>query len=179
LTREQAGGGVLVVSGTHFLDRMLYWFGAPEILLFDDDSYGGPEANCSAQVRYGAAKGFEGEIRLSKTTALRNRFTMKSSLYSCEIPESSTNEILITPHDRPTLQMNLDCARFLGVTPSSDYFQSQLEDFADAIRLRRPPRVDGWFGAQSVRLVEDFYARRTQMPEPWMWYAAPGSGAHV
>jgi predicted dehydrogenase len=179
LTKEQAGGGVLIVSGTHFLDRMIYWFGAPEIVAFEDDSYGGPEANCMARVRYAGASAFEGEIQLSKTARLRNQFTMETSLYHCEIPEASTDEIVIAAHARPTLEMRLACAKFLGLEPSRDYFQVQIENFAASIRTGKSPLVDGWFGAQSVKLVEDLYARRRQMPEPWMWYAESRSTAHA
>ena len=49
LNRETSGGGVLAVTGTHFLDRMLYFWGYPDRVEYVDDSAGGPEANCSAQ----------------------------------------------------------------------------------------------------------------------------------
>ncbi len=57
LDRAATGGGVLVVTGTHFLDRMLYWFGYPDGVEYQDDSLGGPEANVLARFRYAAAGG--------------------------------------------------------------------------------------------------------------------------
>jgi predicted dehydrogenase len=41
LKRASAGGGVLMVTGTHFLDRMLWFWGMPSEVSYFDDSRGG------------------------------------------------------------------------------------------------------------------------------------------
>ena len=64
LTLQDAGGGVLVVSGSHFLDRMLYFWGFPISASMSDDGFKGPEANCTANFQY---SNFEGIVRYSKT----------------------------------------------------------------------------------------------------------------
>src|SRR5215469_16729851 len=46
LDKRASGGGVLVVSGTHFLDLTLYWFGYPDECEMFDDAADGPEAHC-------------------------------------------------------------------------------------------------------------------------------------
>ncbi len=70
LDRKASGGGVLVVTGTHFLDRLLYWFGYPDECDITDDATDGPEAQCLANVRYRSqGRHFDGTIRLSKLYA--------------------------------------------------------------------------------------------------------------
>ena len=180
LNRQRAGGGVLVVTGTHFLDRMLYWFGEPVIVDFQDDSHGGPEANCTATVRYENALGsFTGVIQLSKTFQMRNRFTMETDGYHCELDEAESEEILAVPHCSPELQMRLKPKPSRASNGKANYFQIQIEEFAECIRTGKPPLVDGVFGARSVKLLEQFYARRSPMPEPWMWYSECREGAYV
>jgi len=48
-----------------------------------------------------------------------------------------------------------------------DTFRLQLEDFVYAALHGGRPKVDGRAGALCVKLVEEFYAQRVQMPEPW------------
>ncbi|MCX6545040.1 MAG: Gfo/Idh/MocA family oxidoreductase [Acidobacteria bacterium] len=171
LNRASTGGGVLVVTGTHILDRLLYWFGDPEIVEFQDDSRGGVEANCKARLRFQAPGGpFEGTFFFSKTVVLKNRFTLDSDLYRCEWPEAATEEIKVYPKDRPDLEMHLFQRESSDAKAPPDYFLIQLDEFADCVRAGKPPLVDGWFAARSVKLTEELYACRTELPEPWVRY---------
>jgi hypothetical protein len=43
----------------------------------------------------------------------------------------------------------------------------QLEDFIDATRTGRPPRVTAADGLQSVRLIERLYENRTAISDDW------------
>ncbi len=169
LERAASGGGVLVISGSHFLDRLLWWFGRPRSFEYEDDSYGGVEANCRATLHYDG--GLEGTLFLSKTVPLPHRFTLEGETCRCELAESPAGELTVFPHDRPELQNRVAFRAPAG--GPANVFEAQLADFAAAVRGLRPPLVDGRFAAESVRLAEDFYRGRSQMPEPWMWYRRP------
>lgn len=171
LDRKQAGGGVLVVMGTHFLDRMLYWFGEAEDFAYADDSWGGVEANC--RMRFEFSEGFFGTVHLSKTMALQNRFTMRTELYDVELGWGETDKLTLYPRRWPQTRLKMDGGR---ENPDADYFYDQLEDFAAALRGEKAPRVDGWSGARNVALCEELYARRTQLEEPWAWYRESSAG---
>ncbi len=173
LDRRQAGGGVLVVRGTHFLDRMLYWFGMPKSFSFADDSCGGVEANCKAQVEYDGARGrFSGTLFFSKTIDLKNKLVMETNLYRVELPESETEELTLYSHSLPGVRiaMRADRGAEASRITAQDCFQAQIDDFARAIRDGGRPMVDGREGALSVKLLEDFYSHRSQLLEPWRWY---------
>ncbi|MBZ5580683.1 MAG: Gfo/Idh/MocA family oxidoreductase [Acidobacteriia bacterium] len=175
LDAKLAGGGILVVTGTHYLDRILDWFGEPEIVEFRDDSFGGPEANCFGRLRYQGASGpFEGSFLVSKTAGLKNRFFLETERYSCEVTETEPNDIIARPHDHPDLVLRLGSS-CLPRAKNADYYQLQLEDFIASARSGKPPLVDGRSGAKSVKLVADLYAHRLQLEEPWMWYRRPGA----
>lgn len=165
LSRDQSGGGVLVVSGTHFLDRMLFWFGAPENFRYADDSLGGVEANSKAWLDFG--DGFTGTLFFSKTINLANRFVMETDHYQIEIPWAKQTEIKLHARKWPGIEMTITES---APVECNDYFQLQLEEFARVIHEGGSPTVDGEAGARSVKLCEDFYTHSTQLEEPWIWY---------
>ncbi len=160
----QRGGGVLVVSGSHFLDRMLSLFGWPEHFAYEDDSHGGIEANCRVTVSFSNGLGrFTGIIALSKTTTLTNRLTITTEQYECHLPEQDDVPLTLRRRDLPHVVQELS----YGGRNWGDPFRLQLEDLAHAMRHGGQTRVDGRAGALCVRLVEEFYGRRVAMPEPW------------
>jgi predicted dehydrogenase len=170
LNREQSGGGVLLVSGTHYLDRMLFWFGSPRAFSYADDSHGGVEANCKAKLEFDA--GLTGTLFFSKTVELANRFVMETERYRVEIPWSERRRMALWPRERLGVAMTLEDS---PAAKDEDCFQLQLEEFARVIRHGGRPTVTGEEGARSVKLCEDFYAARTRLGEPWVRY--PGAVA--
>jgi len=164
LQRKQSGGGVLVVSGAHFLDRMLYLFGWPNRFAYEDDSHGGIEANCRATVFFSNSLGeFTGTIALSKTTTLANRLVIITEQYECHLMEDDEMPLDLYRRDLPNIVQRLSYRK----QNARDTFRLQLEDFAYAAQDGGRPRVDGQAGALCVKLVEEFYAQRVPTPEPW------------
>ena len=164
LDREAAGGGVLVTQGSHFLDRMLYWFGFPEGCSLEDDSLGGPEANAIARFGY---PGFEGSARFSKTAALAGGFAMESERGIAVLREQRNACLRFRTHEQPELEQVLEHAKAPRL-PGGNVFERQLADFARACVEGGEPRVALAQGFDVIRLVEDLYSHRR--PSPGDWY---------
>lgn len=167
LGRSSAGGGVLVVTGTHFLDRALDLWGYPDETDFVDDSLGGPEANCVAHFVFRrAGHQFEGWARYSKTCRLPGGLVIETEAGVVTLEDSDSASIILRPNDRPEVEHTIQRARPVQEDGKST-FQLQLEDFAKAVRQKLPPRVDGHQALLSMRLIDELYARRHAMTEDW------------
>jgi predicted dehydrogenase len=168
LDRRQAGGGVLVVSGTHVIDRMLDWFGEPSHITYADDSRGGVEANCKASMEFDNELGrFTGSFFFSKTIALKNKFFLQADGYNAELPLGEQRQITLLPKNLPGTKMFIQAN---NAPELIDSYKSQVEEFAQCIRLRQQPVVNGREGLLSVEFFERCYADRRQLEEPWAWY---------
>jgi predicted dehydrogenase len=180
LSREKTGGGVLVVTGTHFLDRMLAWFGYPAEISFEDDSDGGPEANCVARFRFDLGSDpCEGEARFSKTMALRAGLVMDTERGIVTLLEGPHAPILLRPHDEPDVEVVVGEPRALPERPEKDNFQLQVEDFIRACRSGCRPLVPAERGTESLQLIEALYAcRRPLRPDPDL-RLQPATGAQA
>jgi predicted dehydrogenase/nucleoside-diphosphate-sugar epimerase len=169
LDRSASGGGVLVVSGTHFLDLVLYWFGYPEQCEMLDDAAGGPEAHCLVRLRY---RQFDGTIRLSKLFKLDPGVVIETDRGRV-VMGGEMSPLLFRPRQDPQLQIRLEARRKPRFPPGVSNFQLELEDFVAACRDRRPPLVDGEQGLLSVRLLDQLYSRRKALSEPEPRIAGP------
>ena len=167
LDRGATGGGVLVVTGTHFLDRMLYWFGMPTDYAYEDDSLGGPEANVVATFAFSSGEvSFEGTMRLSKTTALPAGFAMETDEGIVYLKDSDEAPILFQPRRNPRLELVVD-TRPAAPRSERNIFLAQMENFVEACRGECKPMVSGAEGVVSLRLLEKLYACRKPMKADW------------
>jgi predicted dehydrogenase len=163
LDRSATGGGVLMVSGTHFLDRMLYWFGYPASVEYEDDSRGGPEASAHARVKYGKGRwGFHGDIRVSKTHAMSGGFALRTQQGVLLYRDGGEGEILFRPSGQRGVEHQIGLRRAPGEGQGNIYVR-QLEDFVRACATGTPPAVDAIQGTQNIRLIDAMYKARTPM----------------
>ena len=166
--RETAGGGVLAIVGTHFIDRMLYWFGYPESCSLIDDSSGGPEAHCFAKFAYRCSDtAFEGTLLLSKTVVLKPGLVIETEKGDVIFP-MGRSPLIFRARDNPKLQSILQPRgrRIFNLQKTNS--QLEIENFVDACRGKTAPMVDGWQGLLSVRLLNELYAKRSPLREEWM-----------
>ena len=171
LTRDSSGGGVLVVSGSHFLDRLIYWFGYPEIIECSSDSHGGVEANFKARLLFKQSGGeeFTGTLFVSKTDKLRNSFRLTGQNYDVELPEGQDDWIKVTPKNyEKSFEYRVFPKRFLRKKSEYQYFILQLKDFVESIKLKKKPVIDGREGSKSVRLLAELYKKAGRLSEPWL-----------
>ena len=165
LDRRTAGGGVLVVTGAHFLDRLLYFWGYPDDAVLEDDSLGGPEANCTATFRYSGERRFEGIARYSKTAKLPAGLVIDAEKGYVILREGDS-EILFRPHATPSIEHVIRRTPKASHDPVSE-FQLQLEDFVTACETGTEPRVTGRQGVDSLRLLEQLYLKRRSVNPFW------------
>ena len=168
LSRKATGGGVLVVTGTHFLDYMLHFWGYPDDIALVDDAQGGPEANCLATFRYTTTDTpFEGVALYSKTTELPRGLIIETDRGVVRVADTDEADIIFRPYTHAQVKQ---VVRRCGKPPypqEMSVFQRQLEDFVDACQQGRSPMVDGHQGLTSLRLLEELYTRRKAIETDW------------
>jgi len=168
IDKEQCGGGVLMINGTHVIDRILYWFGQPDSLEYEDDSHGGVEANCKAKFYYDSRLGkFTGSIFFSKTVPLKNRFILHFDDCICEIKEAKDVKIKVYPKDDNKIQYEIS-RRVSKSEERMSPLEAQFDNFIRCIKGESKPTVDGDFATKSVALIEEMYKHKTLMQEPWV-----------
>jgi predicted dehydrogenase len=162
LDRAAAGGGVLVVTGTHFLDRMLDWFGYPSSVELADDSEGGPEANAVATFAFDREHGpVRGMVRFSKSVVLEAGVVVEAERGIVVLKDRPEASITFRPLHDPAVEQ-LFVPRGAQDAGKSEFVR-QLEDFVEAARTARTPLVSGRQGLQSLRLIEDLYRHRVPL----------------
>lgn len=167
LSSLTSGGGVLVISGSHFVDRMFYLFGDLELVEYTDDNHGGVEANCVARVQ-GNVRGrsLRGQITLSKTHLLSNRLRIVGERGTLEIREGQSLTVAFLSNETG-LRHDISCREKTGSGLEPDYFKVQLEDFIQVIHAGGHPRIDGEQGSKSVAITERCYKIATTLEETW------------
>jgi len=166
LSRATSGGGVLMVSGSHFIDRMLYIFGRAELIDYRDDSHGGVEANCFARFQAEVlGQAVPGQVILSKTHRLANRLRVIGDTGTLEVREGQARSVHFSPAHGKFQEEIFPAGMSAAEEP--DYFSVQLDDFLRAIQTHSLPRIDGAQGTLSVALMEQCYRIASRLDEPW------------
>ena len=169
LKREAIGGGVLVVTGTHFLDRMLKVWGSPDTVQLLDDSYGGPEAHCEGRVRYdtGSFSPLEGLVRYSKCVALPAGLVLETERGTVMLRDGFHDKVVLIPRERPDLRLEIAGSPARSFAPEHSPNQRMLWDFVTACQDDRHAEVDGEQGLGSLKLIRRFYENRQQLTDDW------------
>ena len=169
LRRDAIGGGVLVVTGTHFLDRMLHTWGMPHEAELVDDSLGGPEAHCEGRVRYtsGPFAGLSGLVRYSKCVSLPAGLVLETERGIVLLRDGYKDPVTLVPHERPDLKLEITARPDGRFEPGLNPGQRMLRDFVAACRDNRAPEVDGVQALASLKLLQRFYDNRTAAVDDW------------
>jgi len=168
LKRESIGGGVLVVTGTHFLDRMLDLWGIPDDVHLRDDSLGGPESHCEGSVTYERTDGpaLQGMVRYSKSVSLPAGLVLETEMGTVMLRDGFTDRVILVPRDRPDVRLQVLCPSDEKFPPWLEPEQRMLRDFVDAATQKHAPEVDGAQGLRLMRLLRRFYENRELLAEP-------------
>ena len=163
--RRSAGGGVLLDTGAHLLDRLVHWFGDHRSVAYWDDSRGGVEADCRLELEMHS--GARGVVELSRIRDLRNTWIIRC--------ERGTLEIEIKFHPRVTLQLAGEAAALecRALRPGGaaeqplDCFARSFVDFVECLQTGREPIGSGREARRSVALMEACAAVRQPLEPAW------------
>jgi predicted dehydrogenase len=159
LDTKRAGGGVLVTTGTHFLDRLIWFWGSPAKVSFRDNASGGPESHCIAHFVFrNGDRDIAGLAIFSKVVALPEMTVVETTEGLLLMPSDAGETITFRPNGDRLLEYEVRFARS-GHDPRKLY-QRELEDFIDACRSGRKPCVDAGMATASLELLSRLYEAR-------------------
>lgn len=171
--RAQAGGGVLMDTGAHTLDQIVWWFGEPADVEFFDDADGGVEADCLIRMRWD--NGLEGEVELSRTRRLSNAVTLTAAkgqvTLACLGSEVSGDAAMLSYRDP-----EIGGPSFASQSVEQ-LFQEQWTAFISYVQGHMANVVSGEDAARSIALIEKCYAVRKRLDLPWLSYSTPSETA--
>jgi predicted dehydrogenase len=168
-------GGVLLDTGAHLIDRLIWLFGPLRIDSYEDDSFGGVEANA----RLVGAMTIERleipcRVEVSWTHTLDNTIRVIGSEATAAIDLGDSEGVTIrrTIRGRPVVMRLREEAR-CGDTVQFDFFRVQIEDFVRAVEGRGTPLADAESATASIEVIESAYAMRRRMTQSWVETGGP------
>lgn len=173
--KTQTRGGVLFDIGVHVFDLLTWWLGEPAEVRYADDAMGGLEVNAFARLTYPG--GAVGRVHLSRDweTPQQYRFVFERGIVTWTVNDANGLNVqltgapaslraqLETPQIEPPA---LGDARLLET--NAQCFMLQLCNVLGAIDGDEALAVPGEEGIHSMRLIEQCYARRTLVDQPWL-----------
>jgi predicted dehydrogenase len=165
-SRAQAGGGVLIDYGVHMLDSLVDWFGPVTGFDYQDDDWGsGIESNVLLSLTHGGRFGVvTGHARMSRTYTLPNRLLVRATQCVAEAPFTDPKIVIL---HQELLGKKIDTTLRLNSGDRHTAFYEQLDNFVLSIQGRATPLVDGRHALAVLELIENCYAQRKRIPEPW------------
>ncbi len=173
LTKSAGGGGVLIDLGSHLIDLVLYVMGAiPHLERYADNSRGGIETDCELHASLATRQGVVPfRLELSRTRELRGSIRVRCERATLELPRANFTEVLVHPANGPDNEERpyrlsaawSDTRDFIGY----EAFRREFDDWIDAIERRGEPVLSARSVAPVVSLIEEAYAARTELAEPW------------
>ena len=124
---------------------------------------GGVEANSELHLRL--RSGAAGIIEASRTRALRNTCIIEGERGTLEV--GFWDKLGLLKLNIPHQPITLRATETEAGEPWHHIFRRQFTDFASAIREGREPLVPGREGRRSIQLINDCYASRKLLPQPW------------
>lgn len=167
LKKETSGGGVLIDTGAHTLDMVLWLFGDVASLDYRDDAFGGVEADC--EIRMTMANGVAGRVELSRTRELPTELKIEGDRGKMVVAYKP-NELTLEVGGRrlETFKMATEDPSGQSLSVWHYMIVKQLDNWIRSLQGMEPVLVPGEEGRKVVALIERCYAERKPLHFPWV-----------
>jgi len=181
--RAQTPGGVLFDIGVHVFDLLGWWLGEPAAVRYADDAMGGLETNAFVELDY--PDKVRGRVHLSRDwpTAQQYRFVFERGVVTWKVNDANGLTVQLSGASA-SLQGTLVAAQappFLAeprpLESHAQCFILQLCNVVAAIAGEETLLVPGEDGLPSLRMIEQCYAHRSLVDQPWLT-SAEAARAH-
>jgi predicted dehydrogenase/nucleoside-diphosphate-sugar epimerase len=184
MQRERAGGGILVDMGAHVLDLLLYICGAtPTLVHYTDNAGEGVETDCAIELGLSRQGTFiPAHVELSRMRTLANTIRVEGTAGWIEWAFGERSRLRLSTASGSYVDTvsgapreHLLEARWQDDSEQFGYegFRAQIDDFVNAITLGTPSQLSGDSVLPSVALMEECYASRKPLVEPWFTDGLP------
>ncbi|MFN8707098.1 MAG: Gfo/Idh/MocA family protein [Planctomyces sp.] len=166
LSKDLAGGGVLMGLGSHVLDSMIWVLGPPASMKYFSDAAGGIESECRIEITM--SNGATGIVELSRSRNLSNMFRIECERGTVSSPYNG-NCVRVSVKGS-TLELEGAVHPISGhKTPLTqpEIMADELRNFVIAATTGTEPAASAEFVRQSIQIVEDCYASAIEYPTPW------------
>lgn len=144
--KELVPGGALYDNGIHSLDFLLWCFGTPDKVVYEDDAMGGLESNLTIDMQFGTAKAF---YKLSRTMELSNTIIIEGKGHKAILGVFDTRKYVLDG-----VQKECEESVDLGV--------AQLENFLNAIEGKEKLSCPVSAGVSVIELLEKCYTQKKE-----------------
>ena len=160
--RDISGGGVLIDSGPHTLDLLMYLLGPADLIDYRDDSEEGVEANSFLKARCLARSGeVTVDIHLTRSARIKSTWRIICTRGAIEIDSHTRDSIrlLFDGDAKPYPAM--------AQSPPADAFLKQMSNFLDACAGSVELRAPAADSIPVIEMIEQCYRARKRADERW------------
>ena len=147
--KELVPGGALYDNGIHSLDFLLWCFGEPKEIVYEDDAMGGLESNLTIDFQFDKAKAF---YKLSRTRELSNTIVIEGNGHQVELGIFEMRKMKIDGVEKVCKERMWNLGK------------AQLKNFLDAIEGNAVLSCPVSDGLSVIEILERCYAQKKVKP---------------
>jgi predicted dehydrogenase len=164
--RGDPGTRLLWDIGSHVVDLLVWWLGAPESVSCRTDAMGGVEANCLLEL--GWSSGWSGEVRLSRDWSPPGGLVLELAHGQVRCPDVFEDRLVWRPSAEPWALTGALGGGDGGAVGYLPCLIAQLHDVLDGVRTGRLPRVPAESVLEGIGCLEAADAGRGLLESPWL-----------